>query len=78
MTRSSVAAVLAVCVLSLGASAQPYGNNAHPGPMKNFICPAQVSVKFVSNQSHGSSPRQAGLPIREVSSFNLIPANPPL
>ena len=76
MTRSSVAAVLAVCVLSLGASAQPNNRNAHPGPMKNFICPAQVSVKFVPTNpmafaGTGWIANQGGFLVR------LDPANPP-
>ena len=47
MIRSTVAAVLAVGVFAFAASAQPMNNNMHPGPSKNYICPAQVMVKFV-------------------------------
>jgi hypothetical protein len=76
MTRFGVAAVLAVCVFSLGASAQPNNRNAHPGPMKNFICPAQVSVKFVPNNpmilaAMGWTANQGAFPVQ------LDPANPP-
>ena len=76
MTRLSVAAVLAVCVLSLGASAQPNNRNMHPGPMKNFICPAQVSVKFVPTNpmalgATGWIANQGGFFVQ------LDPANPP-
>jgi len=76
MTRSGVAAVLAVCVFSLGASAQPYGHNAHPGPMKNFICPAQVSVKFVPNNPMALA--TTGWIANQGAFFvQLDPANPP-
>jgi hypothetical protein len=76
MTRSSVAAVLAVCVLSLGASAQPYGQNTHPGPMKNFICPAQVAVKFVP--SNPAALAVTGWTANQGSFLvQLDPANPP-
>ena len=76
MTRSSVLAVLAVCVLSLGASAQPNNRNMQPGPMKNFICPAQVSVKFVPSYplilgSTGWTANEGGFLVQ------LDPANPP-
>jgi hypothetical protein len=76
MTRSSVTAVLAICALSLCASAQPNNRNMHPGPMKNFICPAQVSVKFVPSQPMvlsvgGWSANQGDFPVQ------LDPANPP-
>ena len=76
MTRSSVAAVLAVCVLSLGASAQPYNRNMHPGPMKNFVCPAQVNVKFVPSNpmalaASGWTANQGDFLVQ------LDPANPP-
>jgi hypothetical protein len=76
MTRSSVAAVLAVCMFSLGASAQPYGHNAHPGPMKNFICPAQVSVKFVPNNPMALA-ATSWIANQEAFFVQLDPANPP-
>ena len=47
MIRSSVAAVLAVGLCAFAASAQPYNQNMHPGPSKNYICPAQIMVKIV-------------------------------
>ena len=76
MTRSSVAAVLAICVLSFGVSAQPNNRNMHPGPMKNFICPAQVAVRFVP--SHPMVLAATGW-IANQGDFlvQLDPANPP-
>lgn len=76
MVRSYVAAVLTVCAFSLGAAAQPQGHNVHPGPMKNFICPAQVAVKFVP--SHPRALAMTGWTANEGDFLvQLDPANPP-
>jgi len=76
MTRLSIAAVTAVCVLSLCASAQGQNRNAHPGPMKNFICPAQMAVKFVPSQPAALA--VTGWVANEGDFLvQLDPANPP-
>lgn len=74
MTRMSVAALLAVCIFSFGASAQPQA--MRPGPSKNFICPAQVQVKFVATNPAALS--TGGWSVNEGPFFvQLDPANPP-
>jgi hypothetical protein len=76
MIRSTVAAVLAVGVFAFAASAQPMNNNMHPGPSKNYICPAQVMVKFVPTNPAllavgGWQANEGPFPVQ------LDPANPP-
>lgn len=76
MTRSSIAAVMTVCVLSLCASAQGQNRNTHPGPMKAFICPAQMAVKFVPSQPAALA--VTGWVANEGDFLvQLDPANPP-
>ena len=71
MTRTRVAALLTVCALSLAASAQP--GQTRPGPAKNYICPAQISVRMVP-----AGAVAGGWQANEGPFFvQLDPANPP-
>jgi hypothetical protein len=72
MTRLSVAALVAVSVFAVGASAQP--QPMRPKASKNVICPAQVQVKFVA-----ANPGALGSwSVNDGPFFvQLDPANPP-
>ncbi len=72
MTRMSIAALMAVCVFTFGAAAQPGANR--PAQSKNLICPAQVQVKFVATSPIGTGGWQAN---EGPFSVQLDPANPP-
>jgi len=76
MMRLGLATLLTACLFSLGAAAQPNNHNAHPGPMKAFICPAQVAVQFTP--SHPGALAQTGWTANEGDFFvQLDPDNPP-
>jgi len=73
MTRTCVAALLAVFALSFAAPAQPGPGGMRPAPAKNYFCPAQVQVRMspVSAVGSGWVPNQGPFPVQ------LDPANPP-
>lgn len=75
MTRVSVAALVAVCVFSFSASAQPQA--MRPAHVQNIICPAQVQLKFVATNPAALS--QAGWNVNDGPFLvQLDPANPPV
>jgi len=72
----SITAVLAIIVVAFSAGAQPSYGPMRPGPSKNYICPAQIMVKFVPANpgalaAGGWQANEGAFPVQ------LDPLNPP-
>lgn len=74
MSRTSVAALLAVCALASAAAAQP--QQTRPAQAKNYICPLQIAVRMLP--ANTGQLAVTGWQVNDAPFLvQLDPANPP-